>query len=229
MKRLPYERWEYPALAKPDSDGTYCYIVQRRISAWASHHLAKYIGADTATALDLLFGVAAAVMIALDQWIGGVIFIQIFGLFSCIDGEIARIRGEATRLGDFFDTMTDRTSELLLIAAIVFSLSGRMDSSAVYAAGFVLTGAVFALTTCAEKFRSAWHMPYPKRRLERFLCMFCAGSDSRLLMLSLALIASELTGSGAILLWSLWGLSLLIYVNFLLRIGLVYKHFKADH
>jgi H+/Cl- antiporter ClcA len=71
-------------------------------------------------------------------------------------------------------------------------------------------------------------MAYPKRRLEGLLCFLCAGSDSRLLLLSFGLIVSELTGDGSYLLWLLWALAAATYINYLIRIVLVYRHFGVD-
>ena len=221
------DRWQYPALAKPESDGFYCYHIQRRISAWFSVRLAGRMGANAATGLDLILGVAAATLVLLDHWLWGVVMIQLFGIFSCVDGEIARIQDRSSRIGDFLDTLTDRVVELLLVGAIAFSLSDRVDSASALAAGFALLGGVFLLTTSSEKFRSAWQRGYPKRRLEKLFSLFCAGSDSRLLMLSIGLVVSDLTGDGSFLLWLLWALAAAAYVNFLVRIGLVYRHFRA--
>ena len=151
-----------------------------------------------------------------------------FGIFSCVDGEISRIQGRSSRFGDFLDTLTDRVTELLLVGAIVFSLGTRVDPASALAAGLCLLGAVFVLTTSSEKFRSTYQMGYPKRRLERLFGLFCAGSDARLLMLSIGLVVSELTGDGLFLLWLLWGLAAAAYANFLVRIGLVYRHFGTD-
>ena len=123
--------------------------------------------------------------------------------FSCVDGEIARIQGRSSRIGDFLDTLTDRVVELLLVGAIAFSLRDRMEDPAALTAGFALLGGVFLLTTSSEKFRSAWQMGYPKRRLEKLFSLFCAASDSRLLILSIGLVVSDLTGDGLFLLWLL--------------------------
>ena len=185
------------------------------------------MGANAATGLDLIFGVAAAVLVLLDHWLWGVVMIQLFGIFSCVDGEIARIQGRSSRIGDFLDTLTDRVVELLLVGAIAFSLRDRMEDPAALTAGFALLGGVFLLTTSSEKFRSAWQMGYPKRRLEKLFGLFCSGSDSRLLILSIGLVVSDLTGDGLFLLWLLWALAAAAYVNFLVRIGLVYRHFRA--
>jgi phosphatidylglycerophosphate synthase len=221
------DRWQYPTLAKPESDSFYSYHIQRRISAWFSVRLAGRMGANAATGLDLIFGVAAAVLVLLDHWLWGVVMIQLFGIFSCVDGEIARIQGRSSRIGDFLDTLTDRVVELLLVGAIAFSLRDRVDSASALAASFALLGGVFLLTTSSEKFRSAWQTGYPKRRLEKLFILFCAASDTRQLMLSIGLVVSDLTGDGLFLLWLLWALAAAAYVNFLVRIGLVYRHFRA--
>ena len=223
------DRWQYPALAKPESDGFYCYHIQRRISAWFSVRLAGRMGANAATGLDLILGVAAATLVLLDHWLWGVVMIQLFGIFSCVDGEIARIQGRSSRIGDFLDTLTDRVVELLLVGAIAFSLRDRVDSASALAAGFALLGGVFLLTTSSEKFRSAWQRGYPKRRLEKLFSLFCAGSDTRLLMLSVGLVVSDLTGEGSFLLWLLWALAAAACVNFLVRIGLVCRHFRSGN
>ena len=119
---------------------------------------------------------------------------------------------------------------LLLVGAITLSLCDRVDPGSALTAGLALLGGVFVLTTSSEKFRSAWQMAYPKRRLERLFCLFCAGSESRVLVLSIGLVVGDLTGDGSFLLWVLWALAGAAYVNFLVRIGLVCRHFRAgDH
>lgn len=220
------DRWKFPALAKPESDGAFCYHIQRRISVWFSVRLARHIGPNAATGLDLIFGVAAAALVLMGYWLWGVVLIQMFGIFSCVDGEIARIRGRASRIGDFLDTLTDRVTEVLLVAAIAISLCGRVDPVSALSAGLALLGAVFMLTTSSEKFRSAWQMGYPKRKLERLFSLFCAGSEGRLLILSLGLVVGDLTENSSIMLWLLWGLAGAVSLNFLVRIGLVCRHFK---
>jgi phosphatidylglycerophosphate synthase len=218
-------RWKFPALAKPESDGAFCYHIQRRISVWFSIRLARHIGPNAATGLDLFFGVAAAALVLLGHWLWGVVLIQIFGIFSCVDGEIARIQGRASRIGDFLDTLTDRVTEVLLVAAITISLCDQVDPVSALSAGLALLGAVFMLTTSSEKFRSAWRMGYPKRRYERLFSLFCAGSEGRLLILSLGLVVGDLTRDGSIMLWLLWALAAAVSLNFLVRIGLVWRHF----
>ena len=75
---LDREQWKYPALAKRESDGAFCYHVQRRISVWLSVRLAGHMSANAATGLDLIFGVAAAVLVLLDHWIWGAVLVQMW-------------------------------------------------------------------------------------------------------------------------------------------------------
>lgn len=227
MRSSDAAQWKYPALAKPDSDGTYCYQVQRRISVWFSVRLARHISPIAATGIDLIFGISAAVLVLLDYWLWGAVMIQAFGIFSCIDGEIARIQDRSSRIGDFLDTLTDRSTELLLLLAIAISLSTRVNAESAFAAALALLGGVFLLTASSEKFRSTYQMGYPKRRLEKLFSLFCGGSDSRLLLLSIGLVVSDLSGDGQFLLWLLWILAALSCLNFFVRIGLVYRHFGA--
>ena len=114
-----------------------------------------------------------------------------------------------------------------MLGAIAGSLSARVDPAAALTAGFTLLGGVFLLTISSEKFASVWQKAYPKRRLEKWLGLLCAGSDSRLLMLSIGLVVSDITGDASFLLWILWALAAAAYLNFLIRIALIYRHFRA--
>ena len=50
------------------------------------------------------------------------VFIQIFGIWSCVDGEIARLTKTTSRLGDFYDTMVDRIAEFLIVGTLMLSM-----------------------------------------------------------------------------------------------------------
>jgi hypothetical protein len=106
-------------------------------------------------------------------------------------------------------------------------LADKLDKPRVFGAGLVLLGGVFLLTTSSEKFRSAYHFNYPKRKLERLFGPFCAGSDTRLLVLSIGLVVASVTGHFELLLWLLWALAAATYTNFIVRVGLVYRHFRT--
>lgn len=216
---------EKPELAKRDSDGPYCYHVQRRVSAPISHALATHLKPNAVTGLDLLMGALAALFLWRGHWLAGIAMIQLFGVFSCVDGEVARLRRESSSLGDFLDTVTDRVTELMVILALTCFLATKLSVEQAWPAGLGLLGGVWLLTLSSEKFRSAYRMNYPKRRLEPVFAFVCAGSDVRLLVLSIGVAAAALSHDARMLLWTFWGLAAVTCINFVVRIVQVTRHF----
>jgi phosphatidylglycerophosphate synthase len=208
----------YPNLAKKASDGKYCYIVQRRISLYISLFcVRKGISANAATAIDMLFAILAAWSLSQGYYLAGVILIQVFGLWSCVDGEIARLTKSPSQLGDFYDTMTDRLAEVLIFAGLLYSMP---SDGAGYPWGtlfFCYIAMVLLITASSEKFRSVYHKNYPKREREGLFSWLCAGSDTRFLYLSVALLAYAFTGNVMIIKWWLLAMSFLLGINFAFR------------
>jgi phosphatidylglycerophosphate synthase len=208
----------YPHLAKKASDGMYCYVVQRRISPYISLFCVRRgISANAATAIDLLWALLAAGCLSQGYYISGVILIQLFGLWSCVDGEVARLTNTPSRLGDFYDTMTDRAAEFLIVAATLFSLPHTAATHSVTVFFFAYMGMIFLITASSEKFRSVYRKHYPKNEYERVFNGLCAGSDTRLLSLSAAILAYAFTGYVVIIECWLALMSSLLAINFLFR------------
>ena len=147
----------YPDLAKPESDGVYCYYVQRRISSAISGYChAKRMSPNTATLIDACFAVFAAITFYFQYYILAVLFIQLFGIWSCVDGELARLSGKTSAFGDFYDTMVDRASELIIVAGILFSFDEVLSAPLWQPLLFAYIGAIFLITNSSEKYRSAY-------------------------------------------------------------------------
>ncbi|MCS7477821.1 CDP-alcohol phosphatidyltransferase family protein [Umezawaea endophytica] len=193
-------------VGKSAAEGGYCRLVQRRLSALVSPALARRFGPNAVTALDLLAGVAAAVCVLFGQLVAGALLVQIFGVLSCADGEVARIRGETSAAGDFYDTMTDRVVEVALVAAVTARLQSETGTGALWA-GFAVLAGVLCLVVSSEKFRSAFRVSYPKGRWERPFSWISAGSDARLLVLTVALVGWAVGGPAValVVLWALAG------------------------
>lgn len=214
----------YPNLAKPSSDGVYCYYLQRRLSCYVSYASVKLgISSNQATWIDLLFALMAAVCIANDYSLTAVILIQLFGIWSCVDGEVARLTGKTSKAGDFFDTMVDRVAEFSFISGLLFLLLSRDHEESTLLYFFAYMGAVFLITVSSEKYRSSTHKNYPKNEIEPVFSWLCAGSDMRFLYLSLAIIAMVLTDEAGIVLVTIAVLSGTLYVNFLFRLWKIYR------
>lgn len=214
----------YPKLAKRASDGMYCYVVQRRISLYISVFCVRRgISANVATAVDFVFAVLAAGALWGRYYISGVILIQVFGLWSCVDGEIARLTNSASKLGDFYDTMTDRSAELLIFGGVLHSMPGAGGLAPWGTIFFGYIGMVFLITASSEKFRSVYQRNYPKSEHEPLFSWLCAGSDTRFLYLSLAIVAYEVTGNVAVIEYLVVGLAGLLAINFGFRMWKVSK------
>lgn len=209
----------YPNLAKKTSDGMYCYLVQRRIS----HHISLFcvrrsISANAATGIDMLLAVLAAWSLSQGYYLSGVALVQVFGLWSCVDGEIARLSKTPSQLGDFYDTMTDRAAELLIFAGVLYSMLPDSMDRPWGTLFFWYIGMVFLITASAEKYRSVYLNNYPKNEHEIVFSWLCAGSDTRLLYLSLAVPAYVYTANAVIIEWLVIALSVLLGINFVFRL-----------
>ena len=208
----------YPNLAKKASDGMYCYVVQRRISLHISLCcVRKGISANAATGIDMVFAILAAWSLSQSYYLLGVILIQVFGLWSCVDGEIARLTKIPSQLGDFYDTMTDRSAEFLIVAGVFYSMPLDAIDHPWGTLFFFYIGMVFLITASSEKFRSVYYKNYPKSEQEGVFSWLCAGSDTRLLYLSVAILAYAFTGYAIIIEWLVMALSFLLGMNFVFR------------
>jgi len=209
----------YPKLAKKASDGIYCYVVQRRVSLYISLFcVRKGITALAATGIDMLFAILAAWSLSQGHYVLGVILIQIFGLWSCVDGEIARLTKSPSKLGDFYDTMTDRSAEFLIFAGVFYSMPPSTINHSWGTLFFCYIGMVFLITTSSEKFRSVDHKNYPKSDHEGVFSWLCAGSDTRFLYLSVAILVYAFTGYAPVIEWLVMALSFLLGINFIFRL-----------
>ena len=148
----------YPNLGKRASDGVYCYRFQRKISSYITIFcVRKGISANIATGIDMVLALLAAWSLSQGFYLSGVILIQLFGLWSCVDGEIARVTKSASQLGDFYDTMTDRAAEFVIFAGVLYSMPPDSVATSWGGIFFYYIGMVFLITASSEKFRSVYH------------------------------------------------------------------------
>ena len=177
------------SVALQSTDGGYCQAVQRRLSRPLSVCLGRWVSPSWVTLADFAIGVLAAALILSGAYVAAVVAIQAFGVLSCVDGEVARLRRQTSQIGDYLDTMVDRTVEFaVLTASLVRCLA--LGQSWLPPAGFALLIGVGLLMLSSEKYRSVRHTGYPKRSLELPFLWVTSGSDARLLIVSLLLLAA---------------------------------------
>jgi phosphatidylglycerophosphate synthase len=183
-----------PASLKAESDGGLTSLVLRRLSGRLSPFAARRLTANRVTTIAAIVGLSGAVVAAAGFAIVGAVLLQAFSVLSCVDGEVARLRQETSKLGDFFDTTSDRIVEVAAIGAAALLLRASWTCDAVIVA---LLGASLMLTVTSEKFRSAFGYDYPKRRLEPWFLYLTSGSDARLLFVAGAMVIGEFSRSPA--------------------------------
>lgn len=75
---------------------------------------------DALTVLGLLFAVATALAVASGHLIWGTIGIALSGLGDLLDGNLARSSGRTGPRGSFFDSVTDRASDALVLGGVAW-------------------------------------------------------------------------------------------------------------
>jgi CDP-diacylglycerol--glycerol-3-phosphate 3-phosphatidyltransferase len=91
------------------------------------------IPADALTVFGLLASVATAVLIGSGHLAWAVVGVIVAGVSDLLDGSIARQSGQASPRGAFFDSVTDRVSDALLIGGCAWYLAGRSPYESILA------------------------------------------------------------------------------------------------
>lgn len=75
---------------------------------------------NTMTILGLIGNTVGAIFLARGEMTIGGILILLMGPIDALDGTMARLRGEPSEFGAFVDSVTDRYSELVIFAGLLF-------------------------------------------------------------------------------------------------------------
>ena len=71
------------------------------------------------TLIGLIGNIGGSVVLAMGFLTWGAIIVLLMGLMDVIDGTMARLRGEANKMGSFIDSITDRYSELFIFGGLM--------------------------------------------------------------------------------------------------------------
>ena len=97
---------------------------------------------NTMTLLGLAGNIIGAILIALGQMTLGGIIVLVMGLIDTLDGTMARLRGMPSEFGAFVDSVTDRYSELVIFAGLLYYFLHKGDWLSVLAIYIAASGAV---------------------------------------------------------------------------------------
>ncbi len=102
---------------------------------------------NTMTILGLVGNTIGAILLSQGQMVIGGVLILLMGPVDALDGTMARLRGMPSDFGAFVDSVTDRYSELVIFAGLLYYYIQQGDTLIamlvfIAAAGSVLVSAV---------------------------------------------------------------------------------------
>ena len=109
-------------------DGVVSRYLNRPISRPAARALARTpVTPNAVTGFTLILAIASGAMLATGWNIAGGILIQAVSVIDGVDGELARLRGLATRFGEVFDAVSDRYADAFMIGGMTI-FAARFES-----------------------------------------------------------------------------------------------------
>jgi CDP-L-myo-inositol myo-inositolphosphotransferase len=101
-------------------DGPVSRLLNRKVSRRISGFIVSRdipVTPNQMTLVTLCIALAAAGLILAGHLLWGGVLVEAASILDGVDGEIARARGQASRRGGFLDTMLDRYSDTVILAA----------------------------------------------------------------------------------------------------------------
>ncbi|MHB8219804.1 MAG: CDP-alcohol phosphatidyltransferase family protein [Acidimicrobiales bacterium] len=186
-------------------DGRWRDRVDRRTTPIGRRLVRVGVTADVLTASGLVFAVATAVAVGSGHLLLGVPLLILTGVPDLLDGPVAKAAGTASMRGAFFDSVTDRVSDTVLMGGVMWYLvsSGRGHLA-------VLPLAVLGVSSLIS---------YQRAKAEALGITVARGGimerAERMILLGVGFLASWLLVP---VLWALLGLTLLTAAGRFLRV-----------
>ena len=105
-------------------DGNWRNVVDRGLSPIGKNLHRAGITADVVTIIGIIMAVAASVSIAFGSLRLGFVLLIMTGISDALDGPVAKASGAASLRGAFFDSVSDRLTDALLLGGIAWFLIG---------------------------------------------------------------------------------------------------------
>lgn len=109
-------------------DSIFSRLLYRRISKRLTYVMLRFIpgiSAPDVTIISFVVGVIGGIGLLYPDWwarILAFVCIQLSFAFDCSDGEVARMTGRGSKFGIWFDSISDRTKEVIWFLAIAYQL-----------------------------------------------------------------------------------------------------------
>jgi CDP-diacylglycerol---glycerol-3-phosphate 3-phosphatidyltransferase len=127
---------------------------------------------NTMTIFGLVGNMVGAVFLAQGQMTWGGIIILLMGPIDALDGTMARLRGQTGKFGAFVDSVTDRYSELVIFAGLIYYFALHQQTLATVLVYFAAAGSVLVSYIRARGQSLNWDTKVGiLTRVERFLVL----------------------------------------------------------
>jgi len=140
-----------------------------------------HINPNLLTFTGVLISFCAAWEFGHGRFFRGGLIIILAGLFDMLDGEVARVSGNATRFGAFYDSVIDRYSDIIILQGLMVYYARRQMLGYVVLVGVAFMGAIM---TSYSRARAESLIPSCKvgfmERPERIVLLIIGGLANRM-------------------------------------------------
>jgi CDP-diacylglycerol--glycerol-3-phosphate 3-phosphatidyltransferase len=127
---------------------------------------------NTMTILGLIGNMVGAYLLAIGEMTTGGIIILLMGPIDALDGTMARLRGMDGQFGAFVDSVTDRYSELVIFAGLIYYYASQSNLLGTMLSFFAAAGSVLVSYIRARGQSIGWETKVGiLTRMERYLVL----------------------------------------------------------
>jgi len=123
---------------------------QKPLAWWEGRFLRLGLTPNYITLLGLLGNIGAATLIIYGYLQWGGLLAALMAPLDAVDGAMARLQGNTSRFGAFFDSVTDRYDELILLGALIIYFFNQSDRLGVVLTFLAAMGSVLVSYTRAR-------------------------------------------------------------------------------
>lgn len=198
------------------TDGWVSKYINRPISNSISNMILRLwpsIKPNTVSVAAFMISIIASILVTLNLVIIGGLLVQFASIIDGSDGEIARKTDQTSKFGDFFDSVLDRYSDIIIFTGALLLLVNNSDQpiNLIIIAYMSAMGGSLLISYSSSKYKGLGATIDFKRTI--------AGRDSRLIIISIFLIASH--WSMSILILGLVIIGIITNIELIRRIFLV--------
>jgi CDP-diacylglycerol--glycerol-3-phosphate 3-phosphatidyltransferase len=105
---------------------------------------------NAVTLFGVAFSAGVAVLLALGHITWGGILMVLAAPMDALDGSMARLSGKVSNFGAFLDSVTDRYSEMIIMAGLLVYFIGQSNTTAIYLIFAAAVGSILVSYTKAR-------------------------------------------------------------------------------